>query len=311
MKVLFITREGRDQPAARIRAYGFARELVKRGISAGVFSFADDLGAKAGKDDAGFSFFEKVSGMIKGYSALTRDNAGLFVINRANYHSLPAMLAARKAGVPYIFDMDDWEAREDTGRYLGVFPKSKAEYLTRVLARGSLFCVAASDYIRKYLLQYHKDVYLIPTAVDRERFGYAGKREGRDFVFSWHGSVNRPEIVGYLDFLIECFTEVRVKNNSACLRIFGDGIFGRELKNMINRKSCDGVEYMGWVRPDEMPARLAEVDAGVVPLLDASRFNLSKCPVKILEYMAAGKPVIASNVGEAGSIICDGVDGFL
>ena len=54
MKVLFISREGVDQPGARMRGYGFAKELKKRGLDADVFSFVDHLGAKAGKDEKGF-----------------------------------------------------------------------------------------------------------------------------------------------------------------------------------------------------------------------------------------------------------------
>ena len=56
---------------------------------------------------------------------------------------------------------------------------------------------------------------------------------------------------------------------------------------------------------------LDNVDCGLVPLLDKTRFNLSKSPVKLFEYMAKEKPVVASNVGEADFIIKDGYNGFL
>ena len=60
MRIVFITREGYNQPGARIRSYGFAKELTKRGLKTEVFSFVDDLGAMAGKSDKGFTLRKKL-----------------------------------------------------------------------------------------------------------------------------------------------------------------------------------------------------------------------------------------------------------
>ena len=54
MRIIFITREGYNQPGARIRDYGFAKELAKKGLKTEVFSFVDNLGARAGENDKGF-----------------------------------------------------------------------------------------------------------------------------------------------------------------------------------------------------------------------------------------------------------------
>ena len=61
MKIIFITREGRNLSGARVRCYDFARQLVARhNVEAEVFSFADTLGAGCGENELKMDFFEKL-----------------------------------------------------------------------------------------------------------------------------------------------------------------------------------------------------------------------------------------------------------
>lgn len=303
LRVLFITREGRWQPGARIRSYGLSSQLRKMGFDADVFSFADHLGAKAGKDEAYFFLREKTRYAAKGLCCLVRSDRDVFIINRANYHAFPAILASGIKRAPFIFDMDDWEAREKIG--------SKAELLTRLLAKRARVCVAASRYLNDYLSQFNKNVYYLPTGVDLDAFKFKPLSDKDDFVFSWHGSVNRREILEYTHFLIECFMCLRERYDFIKLWIAADGIYGGELKKMIEGYRLTGLEYKGWVEPDDVPRYLEGTSVGLIPLFPDSRFNLSKSPVKLLEYMAAGKPVIASPTGEAKHIVKNGHNGFL
>jgi glycosyltransferase involved in cell wall biosynthesis len=54
---------------------------------------------------------------------------------------------------------------------------------------------------------------------------------------------------------------------------------------------------------------LATSDIGLAPLPD-NRFTKGKCGFKILQYAAAGLPVVASPVGANAEYIQDGTDGF-
>jgi len=47
-----------------------------------------------------------------------------------------------------------------------------------------------------------------------------------------------------------------------------------------------------------------------MPLPDEP-FERGKCGYKLIQYMACGKPVVASPVGVNSVIVCDGVEGFL
>ena len=146
MKFLFITREGRKDPGARIRCWGFSEKLKKKGLNSSVFSFVDRLGAKSGKDEVKFTFREKLKYSYKGFRIFSKEaKNSVFIINRFNYHTIPAWIVSKIKRVPIIFDMDDWEAREGRG--------SKTEYLTRLFAKRSVFGIAASRYLKDYLLQ--------------------------------------------------------------------------------------------------------------------------------------------------------------
>ena len=304
MKFYFITRENRINPGARVRCWGFSEKLKEKGLTSEVFSFVDKLGARSGKDDAKFSLSEKLRYSCKGFGLLSKEaKTSVFIVNRFNYHTIPAWLAAELRGRPLIFDMDDWEAREGRG--------SKAEHLTRLFAKRSIFCVAASNYLRDYLLQFNKKVYYIPTAVDTDKFKPSLCKEKKDFIFSWHGSVNRIELIGYLKFIIECFLALFKKYPSIKFYIAADGIFSTELIRLIKSYHCENIVYKGWLDYDDISSYLDDIDCGLVPLLDKTRFNLSKSPVKLFEYMAKAKPVVASCIGEACYIIKDGYNGFL
>jgi hypothetical protein len=52
------------------------------------------------------------------------------------------------------------------------------------------------------------------------------------------------------------------------------------------------------------------IDVGIMPLVD-TEFQRGKCGLKLLQYMAAGIPVVASPVGINRSLVQDGVNGFL
>jgi glycosyltransferase involved in cell wall biosynthesis len=65
----------------------------------------------------------------------------------------------------------------------------------------------------------------------------------------------------------------------------------------------------GAVAPQDIPGWLASMDVGVAPYPQATGFYFS--PLKVYEYMAAGRPVVASRVGQVARLVQDGVTGLL
>ena len=70
-----------------------------------------------------------------------------------------------------------------------------------------------------------------------------------------------------------------------------------------------GVQTLPWSEENEV-SEIQSFDIGIMPLPDAS-FERGKCGYKLLQYMACGKPVIASAVGANTDIVVPGKNGFL
>ena len=68
-------------------------------------------------------------------------------------------------------------------------------------------------------------------------------------------------------------------------------------------------EFVRW-RPETEVEDLARIDIGVMPLPDGP-YERGKCAFKLLQYMALGRPGVASPVGANGEVVTDGVDGLL
>ena len=72
----------------------------------------------------------------------------------------------------------------------------------------------------------------------------------------------------------------------------------------------DAVIDVGWVELAALPATLAAADVGLY-LMDDTLLNRAKCPVKLVDMLAAGVPVVAEAVGQVGEYVRDGRTGAL
>jgi glycosyltransferase involved in cell wall biosynthesis len=293
MKIIFVTREGYNLSGARVRCYGFARELKKHNIETEVFSFADDLGAKYGEKEFEMGVSEKIKYNIQAFKRLKKkiDNNSIIFMQRFNYHSLAPFLVSLLRKNKFIFDCDDWNIRENPVYYFGFYPSSKMEYLTRQIAKYSDICIVASKFLKGYLEEFNSKVYYIPTGVDTDIFKLQNNNnDSSKITFSWVGTAYHREMQENIKFILD----------------------SDEIKNTLsNFRYKDRVRINGWISPDRIPDYLSKIDIGLLPLIQDTRFNKAKSPTKIFEYMAMAKPTVSSCIGEAAEIIQDGENGFL
>jgi glycosyltransferase involved in cell wall biosynthesis len=84
--------------------------------------------------------------------------------------------------------------------------------------------------------------------------------------------------------------------------IAGDGAEAGQLRARLAQRGPAGVRMLGAVPSERIPALYAACDVGVVMLRDRPVFH-GALPTKMLEGMAAGKPIVLAADGEAARLI--------
>jgi glycosyltransferase involved in cell wall biosynthesis len=313
MKIVFITRESKESPGARIRCCNLAEGLRHLGVPTKIFSFADDLGALEGKEECKMGTAEKIFFNVRAFFKLFNEKKDtIFFIQRSNYHSIAPLLVHLIKGNAIILDIDDWEWREDIRYYSKSLSNSKAELLLRILSKRARFLTTPTDYLRRFLSRYSTNLYILKNTVDISKFYPNGRKinEGR-ILFSWIGTVHRIDNVENIKFILECFSELRQYFKNIYLEIIGDGLYYDRIRMLKKNFTDEHITVRGWIKNIFMPGYLTSIDVGLCPLIQDNKFNLSKSPVKLFEYMAMGKSTVSSEIGEAKDIVKDGENGFL
>lgn len=130
----------------------------------------------------------------------------------------------------------------------------------------------------------------------------------------------RPLILLYTRFfefpvsrVVSVLGRVREHIPEARLLVVGRGLFGEEEKLLATAQRAgmgDAIEYAGWVEPEALPGTFARAAVALYPF-DDTLVNRTKCPVKLLDLLSAGLPVVAEAVGEIRETIQDGRTGYL
>jgi glycosyltransferase involved in cell wall biosynthesis len=107
-------------------------------------------------------------------------------------------------------------------------------------------------------------------------------------------------------YLIEACSKINNSITNFRLFIVGSGVNEDYFKCMVEKYGLKNkVEFVGFIEGNKKYSYLKAVDLMVLPSMWES------LPIVVLEAMACGKPVIASNVGGVAFLVRDGVNGFL
>jgi glycosyltransferase involved in cell wall biosynthesis len=102
--------------------------------------------------------------------------------------------------------------------------------------------------------------------------------------------------------LIEAFHRSGLAQRKVKLLLIGDGPAMPNLRAIVDQHGMGGaVVFTGPVPHDAVPEHLAQIDIAVQPAA-----NEYCCPMKILEYMALGKPIIAPRQENIQELLVEG-----
>ena len=235
---------------------------------------------------------------------------------------LPALAAARAHGLPFVYEVRDlWEnASVDRGKFRdGSVPYRLAQGMeTRVLAKADAV-VTICEKLRDVLaprtghpdrlavvgngVDTHSFQPLAPTQANRTRWGLEGKR-----VIGYVGTFQPYE---GLETLIEAMPRIRERQPAAHLLITGSGGEEQRLRSRTTELRLDPyITFTGRLPHNEVKEAYALADLMVYPRL-MTRTTAITTPLKPLEAMAMGKPVIVSDVPAMHELVRPGVTGLL
>lgn len=221
-----------------------------------------------------------------------------------------------------VMDSDDWEGKggwNELGAYtwwqraIFVFQESwglrKAERVT-VASRALEAMVEGIGVPRERILY-------LPNGVPAERMS---TREGRDAIRKQYQLGDGPVLLLYTRFfefcqerLVEILRRALDQVPDVRLLAVGEGFFGEE--NSLKRLAAaagllDHIRFAGWVDSERLGDYFAAADVAMYPMED-TLVNRTKCPVKLVELLGSGVPVVADRVGETAEYIESGETGLL
>lgn len=215
---------------------------------------------------------------------------------------LPAWVErALLGGVPYAMDLDDaWYHRY--GLHRSGLVRGLLGGKLEALAHGARLVVAGNGHLADWARASGAgDVLVLPTVIDLERYPPPPPPPDRPFTIGWMGS---PSSAAYLDLVAPALAGLAGR-----ARLLLVGAHGAQPATL---PAGIPVEHAPWTEEGEEgeAAMLARFDAGIMPLLDGP-WERGKCGYKLIQYMAAGRPVVASPVGVNTTLVHEGENGFL
>ena len=250
---------------------------------------------------------------------IIKDEKPDLIIVRLETYVVSSVILAKLFKLPLIIEADApavYEERTFQHQYYRL--PHVPEAIERTILKVSDKSICVSNVAKNYFIKQgvpKQKLEVISNGVDvrkftidnspheiREKFGIDGICVG--FVGSfhlWHGVDNLMKIIEDVTAKFPQIKFLMVGQGGPMYDTFKQFVRANQLE--------DNVIFTGYVSMDDMPKYIAAMDIVLAPYPKMKMFHYS--PVKIYEYMASGKPVIASRIGQIGEIIQDGHNGIL
>jgi glycosyltransferase involved in cell wall biosynthesis len=232
--------------------------------------------------------------------ALPRElrHADLVIVQRRLLSAAPLVLLRRAVGL-LAFDFDDAVFLRDSYAAHGQASFFRRRRFARMI-RAADAVVTGNVFLSVQATRYTAPdrVHVIPTCVDPGRYPLAKhERQGDGTQLVWVGSASTLRGLEVVRPLLE---EIGLRCPEVCLKLICDKFVTLQRLPVVPCR---------WSEASEA-AEIAAADIGLSWVPDDS-WSRGKCGLKVLQYMAAGLPVIANPVGVQAEMVQHGESGFL
>lgn len=167
--------------------------------------------------------------------------------------------------------------------------------------------IANSNAVRKRAIQFEKikpeKIDVIYNGLDMDIFEKKyQKLHNKEYVVVIVANLNRE--VKRVDLFVKACAIVHKQNPDVKFQVVGDGPLRRSIETLAEELGLQSsIEFLG--RRDDVPELLEKVSVGVI---SSDSEGLSNA---IMEYMARGIPVVATDVGGNPELVLDGKTGWI
>lgn len=229
------------------------------------------------------------------------------IYERYSLWSTAGVRAARQLDVPAVVEVNAPLVAEQS-EFRALVLADDARAIEAEVFRTADALAVVSDELAAYVTARGAAagrVHVIRNAVDTARFhpqvppasvpgipdtafvvGFSGSLK------AWHG----------LDTLLPAFRALREVLPSAHLLVVGDGPRKAWVEGYAAAAGLeDAITLTGWVGHDDLPGLIARMDVATAPYPAADGHYFS--PLKLYEYLALGRPIVASHIGQTAQVL--------
>lgn len=206
--------------------------------------------------------------------------------------------------LPYIISLRGSDVPGYSERFIGLYRWVTPTILK--IWKGAAFVISNSQGLKELALRSNpeKEIGVIYNGIDVEEFHPSPENKDQDkFTIL---CVSRVTPRKGIRFLVQAFKLLSGRYHNARLVIVGDGNEKKSLEDLVMSLDIkDKVEFAGAVPHEKVAEYYQKSDVFVLPSLNEGMSNV------ILEALASGIPVMATDTGGTRELLSDGVNGFI
>lgn len=287
--------------------------------------FPKSIQEKVVPSDDLFDFFDEFASihynfrLLKSLKSVLRSWAPDAIYQRHALFSIGGVILARQLGIPLLLEVNGSEvwARQYWGR---LKLRRLAHYLEKRAFDHASWIFAVSAALKDHIISLgipDGKIVVNPNGVNPTLFNPDIDGENVQNKYSLAGKL----VVGFcgsfldshgVDVILKAALLLSREENLRFLLI-GAGPMKTSLEVWTHQNKLQkAVVFTGSIQQSEVPSYLAACDILLSPhtnFSDGTRLFFS--PIKLFEYMAMGKAIVASNLEQIGEVIRDGVNGLL